>query len=97
MKKLNIVSVCAFGIGSSLILKINLENVLKDLKIDAEVTTSDITSLSSITGDLIVTSEYLYEDVKDNTNLKVMPVTNFIDKNALKNDLLLNLKGANLL
>ena len=92
MKKLNIISVCSFGIGSSLILKMNLDSVLQDLKIDADVTTSDITSLSSITGDFIVTSEYLFEDVKDNTNLKVIPVKNFINKSSLKTDIIASLK-----
>lgn len=46
MDKLHIGVCCTFGAGSSLMLKMNLDNVFNRLKVDADVVVYDISSIN---------------------------------------------------
>ena len=47
MKKLKILAVCGFGVGSSMILKMKVEEVLKENQVNADVFTTDVGSATS--------------------------------------------------
>lgn len=78
-KKLNVLTVCGFGVGTSLILKMNIESVLKSNNIDAEVSNTDITTAPSYSADIIFTSNELYEQLKSVVNVPVVKIDNFMD------------------
>ncbi|MBY2476709.1 PTS sugar transporter subunit IIB [Clostridioides difficile] len=78
-KKLNVLAVCGFGVGTSLILKMNVESALKSNNIDAEVSNTDITTATSCNADIIFTSNELYEQLKSTVCVPVVKIDNFMD------------------
>ena len=95
-EKINIITLCSFGVGTSLILKINIESILNELNKNFEVSTSDILTVTSLNPDFIVTSNYLLKDMKDKVSVPIIGVENFINKKDLKNSLVTILKVLNL-
>ncbi len=67
MAKVKIMTVCGFGLGSSMVLKMNLDGVLKDLGIQADVFTGDVGSAQSTPADYIFTSKELGEKLQKNS------------------------------
>lgn len=84
MKRLKIITVCGFGVGSSLVLKMKLDELLKEENIDVVVETADVGSASSTPCDLIFTSKELSEKLKNTVQVPVISVSNFIDKEEIK-------------
>jgi len=75
-----IVAICGAGIGSSGILKVNAERVLKRLDIDAVVVAADIASLPAVIGDaqVILTSAEFVEAI-GKTFADVVVIENYFD------------------
>jgi len=75
-----IVAICGAGIGSSGILKVNAERVLKKLDIEATVTAVDIASLHDAAEDaqIILTSAEFVEAI-GRTYADVIVVDNYFD------------------
>lgn len=84
MKNLNIITVCGFGIGSSMVLKMKVDEILKEEGITAKVSTSDVGSAASTPCDVIFTSNELGEKLSQTASVPVVMVKNFIDKNEIK-------------
>jgi len=79
-KTLKIMTVCGFGIGSSLILKMNLDDVMSKNNIDVETFTNDVTSVASGMSDLIFTSNEIADQVKEKVTCPVIVIENFMNK-----------------
>ncbi|GIN85997.1 PTS ascorbate transporter subunit IIB [Heyndrickxia sporothermodurans] len=84
MKNLNIIAVCGFGVGSSMVLKMKIDEVLKEEGITAKVSTADVGSAASTPCDIIFTSNELGEKLSQTATVPVVKVNNFIDKNEIK-------------
>ncbi|WP_018963803.1 PTS sugar transporter subunit IIB [Coprothermobacter platensis] len=84
--KLKIVAACGVGMGSSLILKMNIEDVLKELKVPATVDHSDISSLIGTNYDIVVVQTFYADQVK-NYGKVVVAVDDFLNKDKLKEKL----------
>ena len=84
MKKMKIVAVCGFGVGSSVILKIKLTDVLKEMGIAADVVTTDLTTASSEQADLFVTSKEIGAQMTQKTDKPVAIVSNFLNKDEIR-------------
>lgn len=83
-KRLKVMAVCGFGVGTSLILRISIEKVMKDIGVDAEVENADIMTASSIHADLIFTSQELYGQLKDKVSVPVVVIHNFLSNDEIK-------------
>ncbi len=83
-KSLKILAVCGMGIGTSMLLKLQLDKVIKKLGIDANVDLADISTARglAVNADLIVTSNELIDRIGDVT-APIVAVANFMDLNAL--------------
>ena len=81
---MKIVTICGAGIGSSGILKVNAERVLKKLDIDATVTAVDLSSLAELAKDaqVILTSAEFVEAI-GTTFADVIVIDNYFDTNEL--------------
>jgi ascorbate PTS system EIIB component len=79
-----ILAVCGFGIGTSLILRITIEKVLKDIGIDAEVENVDITTAPSLPADMIFTSQEFCGQLEGKTKAAVIAVYNFLSYDEMK-------------
>lgn len=84
---MKILAVCGMGFGSSMVLRMTIEAVLKEEGITASVTTSDISSAKTESADVIVTSSEFKELLVD-TNIPLVTVKNYVDRNEMKEKLL---------
>lgn len=81
---MKIVTICGAGIGSSGILKVNAERVLRRLDIEAEVVAADIASLGSVSADaqvILTSSEFV--DAIGSTFADVIVIDNYFDTEEL--------------
>jgi PTS system ascorbate-specific IIB component len=83
---MKILSVCGLGQGTSLILRMNLETVLREMGINADVEHTDVSSASSMPADYIVTSNELAESLQG-TSAKIIIVNNYFDLKEIKEKL----------
>jgi PTS system ascorbate-specific IIB component len=81
---MKIITICGAGIGSSGILKVNAERVLRRLDIDAEVTAADIRSVAALAADaqVILTSAEFVAAIGQ-TNADIIVIENFFDTDEL--------------
>ncbi|WP_202906827.1 PTS sugar transporter subunit IIB [Abyssisolibacter fermentans] len=84
MKKIKVLAVCGFGVGTSLLLKMNIEAVLKKNNIQGAVENVDVTTAASINTDIIFTSKELYNQLKNNVKVPLVQIDNFMDKNEIE-------------
>ncbi|MCG1011849.1 PTS sugar transporter subunit IIB [Tepidanaerobacter sp. GT38] len=80
---MKILTVCGLGQGSSLILRMNVESVLKEMGIKADVDNSDVSTALFSKPDVIITNKELAENLKDST-VPVVIVKNYFDKNEIR-------------
>lgn len=88
---LNIITVCGNGIGSSLMLKMVVEEICNENDIEANVESCDFSSAQGKNCDLIVTVKELARQF-DKPN--VLTVRSYINKKKVKEDILDTLKKA---
>ena len=81
---MKIVTICGAGIGSSGILKVNAERVLRRLDIEAEVVAADLATLSQVAADaqvILTSSEFV--DAIGKTFADVVVIDNYFDTDEL--------------
>lgn len=85
---MKIVAICGAGIGSSAILKVNAERVLKRLDIEADVTATSISTLTAdaLDAQVILTSAE-FVDAIGATNADVIVIENYFDTEELSRKL----------
>lgn len=77
---MHIICVCGMGLGSSVIAKMNIEQVLKNMGISATVDTCDLGSVRSVSADLYVTTRELAVNMPAELQDKTVVLTNFVRK-----------------
>ncbi|WP_261134000.1 PTS sugar transporter subunit IIB [Bacillus sp. Marseille-Q3570] len=88
MKK--ILVVCGNGLGSSMIVEMNVNAALKDMGEEAEVSHTDLTTAKTEQADLYLGSEDIVESLEDGKK-NVVKLKNLMDKNELREALENNL------
>ena len=83
MKRLRIMTVCGFGLGSSMILKITLDGVLKENGISAETFCADATTAIGEDFDVVFTSRDMASMFK-NVTRPVVVIDNFLSKDEIR-------------
>ena len=81
---LKVLTVCINGMGSSLILKMSVEQALKQLGIDAEVKHCNAGDYKGQKADLVVTTPALAKTIGNPEGTKIVTTKNFFDVNQLK-------------
>jgi len=84
MNVLKIQAICGFGVGSSTLLKIKLQGVLKEMGVEAVVFTGDITSASEVECDAIFTSNELVDSLRNQAKVPVIVINNFVNTAEIK-------------
>ncbi|MGI2329205.1 PTS sugar transporter subunit IIB [Planococcus sp. YIM B11945] len=79
---MKILCVCGLGQGTSLILRMNVEQALNEKGIMADVEHIDLSSASSMSADYIFTSNELAESLGDHAG-KVIIVNNYFDMDEI--------------
>ncbi len=86
-RPLKILTVCGVGQGSSLIMRMFVEDVLKELQIPAKVEHTELLTAKSSDADIIVASVLHEEELLDSGKM-VIALKNLVDKNEIKEKLL---------
>ena len=81
---MKILAVCGFGVGSSMILKMSIDKVLKEMGIDAEVNNTDINDARGTECDVIFTSPELQQELQGTVGVPVYPVKKYMDLEEVK-------------
>lgn len=81
---MKIIAVCGMGIGTSVLLKMNAEKVLRQLGIEATVDASDVASArtSAMDANIVLTTPELVESLKG-VSAEIIPVMHFFDLEEL--------------
>lgn len=93
---IEILTVCGVGMGTSLLLRMNTEDVLKELGVEASVQASDATQAKGARVDLILTSPPLVEACSGGKG-EVRTIHRFVDKDEIRSVLLEFLKEKDLI
>lgn len=80
---LKILAVCGVGMGSSLMLRMSVEDVLKDLGVSAKVEATDVSSARGMQADVIIGQGMHTEEFEGRAPV-VVAITNFMDKDAMR-------------
>ena len=80
---MKILTVCGLGQGTSLILRMTVEDVLRKMGIQADVENTDVSSANSVNADLIVLSQDLANTLGD-VNADVVVVNNYFDEDEVE-------------
>ena len=85
---MKIVTICGAGIGSSGILRVNAERVLRKLRIDADVVAADVSTIAQVAADaqVILTSAEFVEAIGP-TYADVIVIENYFDTAELTDKL----------
>ena len=76
--RLKIIAVCGFGVGSSMMLKMKVDDMLRKNGINASAETSDVSSATSVPCDIIFTSKELAPKIAEKVKVPVIAITNFL-------------------
>lgn len=76
---MKILAVCGFGVGSSMVLKMTIEKVLKELNIKATVENTDLSSAKSMLADVYFTSNELLPELQKSVKNPVYPIKKYMD------------------
>ncbi len=80
MKELKVQAVCGFGVGSSMLLKMKLDQTFRKHNIEANVFAGDVATSTSTECNVIFTSRELAEAISGRAKCPVIVINSFIDK-----------------
>ncbi len=83
---MKILTVCGMGLGSSLLLRIGVEDVLRQLHVEAQVEAVDITTAKAGGADLIVTSAQ-FAEMLEGVGVPLVPIHDYVDRNEMREKL----------
>jgi PTS system ascorbate-specific IIB component len=87
-RRLSILAVCGAGVGSSVMMKSNAEEVLANHGIRARLNTADVTSAKSNSVDILITTKDIYKLIKDLKAEEVVILDNMVSVKELEEKLL---------
>ena len=88
MAEKKIQCVCGFGCGSSLMLRMAVDDILKKHDMKADTFTGDVGTCLSNPCDVIFISRELAERIVDRASLPVIIIENFIDSKEVEEKVL---------
>jgi len=81
---MKIVAVCGFGVGSSLLLKMQIDKAFRELGIDEEAMNADITTAKSTPCDAIFTSVDLEDEMRAAVKVPVYAIRHYMNAAEVK-------------
>lgn len=86
MTKLKIIAACGNGMGTSMIIKLKLEKIIRDLALDAEVEALSMGQSKALTNsvDFIICSVHLVSEFNPHQRAKIIGVKNLMDENEIR-------------
>lgn len=91
MKKIQ--TVCGYGCGSSLFLKMKVNEVLKENNLEADVFCGDVATCCATACDVIFISEELGAQIKDRAKVPIVTFKSFMNKKEVEEKTLAFMKS----
>lgn len=88
MKELKVQAVCGFGVGSSMLLKMKLDQAFRKNNIEATVFAGDVATSTSTECNVIFTSRELAEAIVNRAKCPVIVINSFVDKAEIEEKVL---------
>lgn len=88
---MNILVCCGSGLGSSFMIQINIEKILKELNVEGKVDHADLSSAKGVKADIYVGTRDIASQLYG-LGGEVVSLNSMIDKNELKEKLVSTLK-----
>jgi len=88
MRDKKIQCVCGFGCGSSLMLRMSVDDILRKHGLEADTFCGDVGTCLSNPCDVIFISRDLAERIVDRADVPVVVVENFMDSNEVEEKVL---------
>lgn len=81
---MKIIAVCGMGIGTSVLLKLNADKVLRILGVEATVEAVDVSTAkrASVDAQIVLTTPELVDSLKG-LNAEIIPINHFFDLEEL--------------
>jgi len=76
---MKILAVCGFGVGSSMVLKMSIDKVVKELGLKATVENTDLSTAKATPADVYFTSQELLSELKASVKAPVYPIKKYMD------------------
>jgi PTS system ascorbate-specific IIB component len=88
-KEIRIVTICGCGMGSSLMLKLNIEKLMAELGIEGTVEVADMIAGKGMTADIMVTTPDILSALGDTSRQfgRVVTLSNLVSKKVLREEL----------
>jgi PTS system ascorbate-specific IIB component len=87
--KVNILCVCAVGVGSSLMLKMNAEKILKANGHQSSIENTNAIGAGGKVVDIVITSEAVNKQIKNCECKELIVMDNLVSKRELETKLML--------
>lgn len=86
MTNLKVIAACGNGMGTSMIIKLKVQKILKELNIPADVDALSMGQSKGMTNsvDIIISSKHLTSEFVQNQKAKIIGVTNLMDENEIR-------------
>ena len=84
MKKIKILAGCGFGVGSSMVLRMKIDDLMKKHQIAAQVCTADVSTAASEPCDIIFTSKEIGKQLAGKVQVPMIEIQNFLDMKELE-------------
>lgn len=76
---MKILAVCGFGVGSSMVLKMSIDKVVKELGLKDTVENTDLSTAKATPADVYFTSQELLSELKSSVKAPVYPIKKYMD------------------
>ncbi|MDI3536779.1 MAG: ascorbate system component [Eubacteriaceae bacterium] len=83
-----VLTVCAVGVGSSLMLKMNAGTILKNHGYKASIENTNMSGASGCRVDILITTEDVYKQIKNVNTKEVVILKNMVSKKELEEKLI---------
>jgi len=77
-------AVCGFGVGSSMMLRMQVDKVAKEMGLKATVENTDLTSAKADRPDAIFTSNELAPEIRNAVTCPVFAIKRYTDRTEIK-------------
>lgn len=79
-----IIVACSSGLGTSLLIRLNLEALLREFGIEADVQHTDASSMYYHDADLIIGAKQIVESLQVPNGVEVVSLDDIVDRNYLR-------------
>ncbi|OMF28062.1 hypothetical protein BK133_18765 [Paenibacillus sp. FSL H8-0548] len=83
-----IIVACNSGLGTSLMIRINIEAILVELNVNVSIVHTDLSSLNSYQPQLIVCSSFIKDSIEDVGDVEIIGLDDIMNRQYVKQELM---------